>query len=266
MVKSCVGLETSASNLWMTLMQFTKGVSPQQITRNAKLSVRATLDEIENTEHELNEEQERLVLRVKAMRLPGATADVSRLKPLLLQCRKVRMKLQTLAKKRLALENHMDTLDNSELNQHVLHSMQKTSHALKGMGLEKTLESVDRVMMDLEENHGDINSIQSALATTFDNAEDFDWEAEMAMLLQPDVYLGEQKTRTEDRQPTHVTGPVTLNAFHTEDEPVAEAQEVVEAREAPEVRQKPVSERRVSEESADAHPVLVLSECIEPYI
>ena len=76
MVKSCVGLETSASNLWMTLMQLTKGVSPQQITRNAKLSVRATLDEIENTEYELNEEQERLVSRVKAMRVPGATTDV----------------------------------------------------------------------------------------------------------------------------------------------------------------------------------------------
>ena len=88
----------------------------------------------------------------------------------------------------------------------------------------------------------------------------------MAMLLQPDVYLGEQKPRTEDRQPTHVTGPVTLNAFHTEDEPVAEAQEVVEARESPEARQKHVSERRVSEESTDTQPALVLSECIEPYI
>lgn len=261
MVKSCVGLETSASNLWMTLMQFTKGVSPQQITRNAKLSVRATLDEIENTEHELNEEQERLVSRVKAMRVPGATADVSRLKPLLLQCRKVRMKLQTLAKKRLALENHMDTLDNSELNQHVLHSMQKTSHALKGMGLEKTLESVDRVMMDLEENHGDINSIQSALATTFDNAEDFDWEAEMAMLLQPDVYVGEQKARTQDKQATEVTRPVTLNAFHEDDDnnqPVAQAPQVLNASE----------KRRVSDEFTDAQPVRVLSlaECAESYI
>lgn len=263
MVKSCVGLETSASNLWMTLMQFTKGVSPQQITRNAKLSVRATLDEIENTEHELNEEQERLVSRVKAMRVPGATADVARLKPLLLQCRKVRMKLQTLAKKRLALENHMDTLDNSELNQHVLHSMQKTSHALKGMGLEKTLESVDRVMMDLEENHGDINSIQSALATTFDNAEDFDWEAEMAMLLQPEVYFGEQKARTQDKQTTEVTRPLTLNAFDQDDDdssqPVAEAALVMD---------DALEKRGVLEEVADAQPVRVLSlaECAEGYI
>lgn len=262
MVKSCVGLETSASNLWMTLMHLTKGVSPQQITRNAKLSVRATLDEIETTEHELGEEQERLVARVKAMRGPGATADVVRLKPLLLQCRKVRMKLQTLAKKRLALENHMDTLDNSELNQHVLHSMQKTSHALKGMGLEKTLESVDRVMMDLEENHGDINSIQSALATTFDNAEDFDWEAEMAMLLQPDVYFGEQKAR---QQATEVTGPVTLNTLHVDDNDDNQpAQEAPEAEEALDAREK----RRVSQEFTDAEPVRVLSlaECAEPYI
>jgi len=222
-------------------MHFTNGVSPQQITRNAKLSVRATLDEIEATEQELGDEQERLVARVKTIRGPGVPTDVTRLKPLLLQCRKVRMKLQTLAKKRLALENHMDTLDNSELNQHVLHSMQKTSHALKGMGLEKTIESVDRVMMDLEENHSDINSIQSALATTFDNTEDFDWEAEMAILLQPDVYFGEQKAR---QQATEVTGPVTLNVLDVDDNDDNQS--------APEAAQ--AEKARVSEEFTDTEP------------
>jgi hypothetical protein len=123
-------------------------------------------------------------------------------------------------------------------------------------------------MMDLEENHGDINSIQSALATTFDNAEDFDWEAEMAMLLQPDVYVGEPKTRTQDKQATEVTRPVTLNAFHENDDdnnqPVPEAPEVLNAQEALDSRDK----RRVSEEFADTQPVLVLSlvECAEPYV
>jgi hypothetical protein len=199
----------------MTVMALLFGVPALESTRHAKLSLRATLDEIEGGEHDLNEELARHVLKLRAIRLPGASTervDLARLKPLLLQCRKVRMKLQTLSKKRLALENHMDTLDNSELNQHVLHSMQKTSHALKGMGLDKTLESVDRVMMDLEENHGDISSIQNSLSNSFDNTEEFDWEAEMAMLLQTDSYCSTN---------TDLSVPVTANAISSEEEPVS---------------------------------------------
>jgi hypothetical protein len=213
MVRSCVGLEASVAQLWITVVRSVRGVGPLEVTRNAKHALRATLDEIAYGEHELNEELGRHVLKLKTMRVSSANADrpdVSRLKPLLLQCRKIRMKIQTLSKKRLALENHMDTLDNSELNQHVLHSMQKTSHALKGMGLDKALESVDRVMMDLEENHGDVTSIQNSLAISFDSSEEFDWEAEMAMLLEPDMYFGEAM------QPnTHVHAPMTVNAVVT---------------------------------------------------
>jgi len=154
------------------------------------------------------------------------------------------MKLQTLSKKRLALENHMDTLDNSELNQHVLHSMQKTSHALKGMGLDKTLESVDRVMMDLEENHGDISSIQNSLSNSFDNTEEFDWEAEMAMLLQSDSYCNTK---------THLSVPVTSNAISN----------VVSSEEEPARAQHASPAADGSDAAPETVPVLVLSEHID---
>ncbi len=130
-----------------------------EATRNTKMSLRCTLDEIEESEADLNAELLRLtqvVMKAQQARGTGERVDMSRLKSTLMQSKKCRTKLATLAKKKLALENHMDTLDNSELNQHVLHSMQKTSHALKGMGLDKALESVDRVMMDLEENNTDV--------------------------------------------------------------------------------------------------------------
>ncbi len=84
----------------------------------------------------------------------------------------------------------------------------------------------------------------------------------MAMLLQPDVYFGEQKARTQDKQATEVTRPVTLNAFNEDDDdnsqPVTESPQMLDARE----------NRRVSEEFADAQPVCVLSlaECAEPHI
>jgi hypothetical protein len=80
----------------------------------------------------------------------------------------------------------METLVNSELNQHVLASMQKTSHALKGMGLDKSLESVERVMLDLEENHSDVSSMQQTLGMSYGDDESVDWGLELSMLLSDD--------------------------------------------------------------------------------
>jgi hypothetical protein len=65
---------------------------------------------------------------------------------MLVQSKKIKGRLAVLLRKREALDNHMETLENSELNQHVLHSMQRTSNALKAMGLDKSLKDVDKVM------------------------------------------------------------------------------------------------------------------------
>jgi hypothetical protein len=183
MSTKCTYIHESAAKTWLDFMGLAFGTPSIESTRYAKLSLRTTLDEIQNSEQELQDELARHVQKIKSLRKPGQPVDAMRMKPVLMQCRKVRLKLQTLEKKKTALENHMETLSNSELNQHVLQSMQKTSHALKGMGLDKTLDSVDRVMMDLEENHSDIASIQNSLSTTFDTGEDCDWEAELALLL-----------------------------------------------------------------------------------
>lgn len=211
MVRSCVGIEMSAASVWVSMMGMLRGVGPLESTRHAKLCLRNTLDEIEETEQSLTEELAKHVAKVRAAR-EGSGAerlDMPRFKSVLMQCKKIRMKLVTLSKKKLALENHMDTLDNSELNQHVLYSMQKTSHALKGMGLDKALESVDRVMMDLEENHGEVTNIQNSLATSFDANDDFDWEAEMDMLLHPDTYVVSSASVPR----TEFSPPATLNAI-----------------------------------------------------
>jgi len=208
MVRGCVGLKTSAANMWVSMMGVAFGIGPLESTRLAKLSLRATLDEIEETEQDLNAQLAKYLPKIKAFSEGGASAermDMGRFKASLMQCKKIRMKLAALSKKKLALENHMDTLDNSELNQHVLYSMQKTSHALKGMGLDKALESVDRVMMDLEENHGDMTSIQNSLASTFDTGDDFDWEGEMEILLNSDTFVSSKKVE--------VSAPVTSNAI-----------------------------------------------------
>ena len=125
MGRSCVGLESSAANFWIGMMGALHGTRPLESTRHAKLGLRDTLDEIDGTEIESKEEIGRLVLKNKKIQSGMKTkrVDVKALKSLLLQCRKIRMKLSMLAKKKHTLENHMDTLDSSELNHHVLHSM-----------------------------------------------------------------------------------------------------------------------------------------------
>jgi hypothetical protein len=80
----------------------------------------------------------------------------------------------------------METIENSELNQHVLHSMQRTSNALKAMGLDKSLQSVDKVMLDLEENHSDMSSLQQTLCVSYTDDDDVDWGNELSLLLSDD--------------------------------------------------------------------------------
>jgi hypothetical protein len=92
----------------------------------------------------------------------------------------------------------MDTLENSELNQHVLHSMQRTSNALKAMGLDYSLKDVDQVMLDLEENHSDVSNMQQTLGMSYGDDEGVDWGLELSMLLSDDC----------------VAPPVLANAMH----------------------------------------------------
>ena len=167
---------------WLASMQILFGSVHLDTTRAAKIGLKNTLDEISDSENALNLETQDIVRRIRIIQSTGKS-HAERVKPLLLQSRKIRGRLAVLCKKKYALEQHMETLINSELNQHVLASMQKTSHALKGMGLDKSLESVDRVMLDLEENHNDIRDIQHTLGTAFDQSEDVDFDLELCLLL-----------------------------------------------------------------------------------
>ena len=216
----CTNIQESAANSWLRFMGLVFGIPSIEATRYAKLSLRTTLDEIQRNEQDLHDDLARHVSKIKGLRKSGQPVDrvdAMRMKPVLMQCRKIRLKLQALEKKKHALESHMETLSNSELNQHVLQSMQKTSHALKGMGLDKTLESVDRVMLDLEENHSDIASIQNSLSMPFDSADDCDWEAELAMLLGESTFVSPPATlnRIAEHPPERPKTP-TATTEHTQ--------------------------------------------------
>ena len=165
-------------------MHFLSGPLPIDNTRSAKLGLKHSLREIGATEEELKSELEALIARIRATQ--KQTKSIERVKPMLVQSKKIKARLAVLLRKREALDNHMETLENSELNQHVLHSMQRTSNALKAMGLDKSLKDVDQVMLDLEENHSDMSSMQQTLGMSFGEDDSVDWGHELSMLLNDD--------------------------------------------------------------------------------
>ena len=174
----------TAANVWMSTMQLFFGPVAIDNTRAAKICLQASLREIFSTEEELKTELDVLVQRVRMTQ--KHSKSIERVKPMLIQCRKIKNRMLLLQRKREALETHMETLENSELNQHVLHSMQRTSSALKAMGLDKNVESVDKVMLDLEETHNDVKSVQQSLGVSYSDEDDVDWSNELSMLLNDD--------------------------------------------------------------------------------
>ena len=209
----------AAADFWMTVMRTFRTSIAIDNTRAAKIGLKDSLHKMDVNEEELKAELEALVARIRAsLKL---NKSMERVKPMLVQSKKIKGRLSVLQRKRDALDNHMETLENSELNQHVLHSMQKTSNALKAMGLDKDLQAVDKVMLDLEENHSDMSSLQQTLGMSYAD-DDVDWSLELSLLLSDDC----------------VAPPAVSNAMHdapdTVPVPADERTAAVQAAEAPE--------------------------------
>ena len=216
----------TAAGFWIKGIQFVFGPLPIDNTRAAKLGLKDSLREIGVTEEELQAQLAMVIARIKASQ--KQTKSIERVKPMLVQCRKIKDRLAVLQRKREALDNHMETLENSELNQQVLHSMQKTSNALKAMGLDKSLQAVDKVMLDLEENHSDMSSLQQTLGMSYAEDESVDWGLELSMLLDDECAAAPVLANGMQEAPA---APVRRRAEDTETyepEAVAEAPEPAE--------------------------------------
>jgi hypothetical protein len=214
----------TAAGMWIQSVQFIFGPLAIDNTRAAKLGLKDSLREIGVTEEELKAELDALVARIRATQ--KQTKSIERLKPMLVQSKKIKGRLAVLQRKREALDNHMETLENSELNQHVLHSMQRTSNALKAMGLDKSLKDVDKVMLDLEENHSDVSSLQQTLGMSFADDESVDWGLELSMLLDDDC--GAPPVLANAMRPAEPAAVPYEAAKDDDDGPDAEAPEPAE--------------------------------------
>ena len=239
----------SAADGWLGFMNFVFGAVSIDNTRYAKIGLQNSMREIDASEEELKIELDVLVGRIRTAQ--SKHKGVDRVKNLLIQHKKLRVRVETLQRKREVLQNHMETLENSELNQQVLYSMQRTSKALKAMGLDKSLQSVDKVMMDLEENHNDMHSLQQSLGTGYTDDEDTDWGLELQMLMNEESVVSTPplcnsiatRSKTEDARKTEV---IEVDAPKTED---ARKTEVIEedaqkTEKVPEIIEEYITEKK----------------------
>jgi hypothetical protein len=111
----------SVARGWLGLMNFVFGSVKIDDTRYAKIGLQSSLREIDTSEEELKAELEGVLSRIKAMQ--SRNKNIDRVKPLLMQHKKIRTRIEVLERKRGVLQNQMETLENSELNQQVLYSM-----------------------------------------------------------------------------------------------------------------------------------------------
>ena len=124
--------------------------------RFAEMQLTDTIQELKDKETELKSELNTIAASVKRAQAVKATSKV---KQLLVSSVSKRNNLSLTTKRRLALEQQMDAIATTQLNQQVLSSMKETSKALKSLGLDSTLNSVDEVMADMQDSTSDILSL-----------------------------------------------------------------------------------------------------------
>ena len=151
--------------------------------RHAMCSLRESIDEVQRCESDTSAVLRNIALEVKSAKSKGKGA----MRDLLTNSRAQRQKLQVISRKRVSLQQHLETLETSELNQQVISSVQETSNVLKRMGLSQNLDTVDELMQDMAESHDDARLIQSGLSTNLAVEPDpKDLEEELALLMGED--------------------------------------------------------------------------------
>jgi hypothetical protein len=162
------------------------GTHPRDSMLLAQMSVSASINELTKAEDNTKRELSTIVDKVKSM--PGNKSK-QLVKDLLLRSRNLRSTLTSMSKKRMSMEKQLETLRQSQLNQHMLVSMKHTNEALQKLGLK--VSDADNIMLDLEDSHTNINNLQASLSSAFvvdDNVTDMDLSEELELLLS-DEYL-----------------------------------------------------------------------------
>ena len=177
---------TSFTECWWFLSKKVKSTPQIEQMRMAEMQLVDTIDELKGKEETLKKELKEIAMKVKTAQAAKASTKV---KQLVTSSVAKRGNLGLTTRKRMALEQQLDAIATTQLNQQVLSSMKQTSTALKSMGLENTLNNVDEVMTDMQEATTDIGEITQTLSgsLTIDSMDDEAMQAELALLMGDEV-------------------------------------------------------------------------------
>ena len=222
----------AAASSWISILEWVRGKSQIDQIRSAKIQLRASVECLENSEKEIKADLSKIASKVKAAQKNNPRV---RLDHLLVASRTKRQNLAVVTKKLNALQQHLMALENSEMNQKVFQSIKSTSTALKSMGLDKALESVDEVMYDMEESTSDISSIQAALSTSLstevNDVDEDDLQKELDLLMcdddtmvcMPPVHNKMEKPKERPKQKLDVVEEQPAETSATQEENQASA-------------------------------------------
>lgn len=168
----------------------------------AEMSVIASITDISTAEEKTKTELAGLARRVRAM---DPSKNRGQMQELLGRSRMLRGTLANMGKKRVGMEQHLETLRQSQLNQNMLLSMKHTSDALQTLGLK--VSDADNIMLDLEDTTGDSHALTTTLSGSFvEQTLSFDdLEEELALMMSEDALCA---TSIQKHKPSkHVAEP-----------------------------------------------------------
>ena len=202
-----VSVVETLSDSWLRVVSMLRGRKPEDDMRRATMMLNSSIQATTRTEHELGAELAELSCRARSLRSKHVKAD---LVALLTSSKHKRLRLQQTVRKRLALEQHLETLHSTLLNQQVMNSVKQTSDVLKSMGLEHEVSRIEEVNLDMRETLTDVGAIQEQLAAggIFGSDEDINLESEMELLMQLDPSYADSPLQASLPQAVSVSPPL----------------------------------------------------------
>jgi hypothetical protein len=217
-------IHCSVADAYRSLALAVFGTGARDKMQLAEMSVASSIADIAEAEEKSTRELAALVKRVRDLdpkRHRGQVLD------LLARTRVLRGSLAGMAKKRGGMEQNLETLRQSQLNQNMLLSMRHTTDALQTLGLK--VSDADNIMLDLEESTGDLNALQTALSSGFEaDLTQEDLEAELELVLSDDALC-----------PAAFKRPKAAAAVAAVTEAAAVPQQAGEPRQEPEPKREP---------------------------
>ena len=196
-------LHTSVAEAYRSLALALFGTGARDKMQLAEMSVAASIADITEAENKSKRELGALVKRVREL---DPVRQRGQVQEFISRTRMLRASIAGMAKKRTGMEQNLETLRQSQLNQNMLLSMKHTTDALQTLGLK--VSDADNIMLDLEESTGDITHLQNTLSSGWadNDLSQEELDAELELILSDDALSPIVLPRR--KQPASVQQPV----------------------------------------------------------